>query len=83
MLAEVVIRVRTPRYPVVEAAEAVRPALSKKSRRPSREIAGASSANSVLIFGPRLIGGPQEWLTVARLETQLSTPSEPGRFDAQ
>src|SRR6266511_4023254 len=49
---------------------------------PSREKAGASSLEAVLIVGPRFTGSPQASSRLARRETQMSFPPKPpGRFE--
>src|SRR3989442_15254188 len=51
--------------------------LWKYSRCPSGENAGATSLELELTVGPRFCGGPQGSSTLARCETQMSSPPKP------
>src|SRR2546426_267539 len=53
--------------------------LWKYIRCPSGENAGATSLELELTVGPRFCGGPQGSSTVARCETQMSSPPKPPR----
>src|SRR3989441_12642508 len=57
--------------------------LWKYIRCPSGENVGATSLELELTVGPRFCGGPQGSSTVARCETQMSSPPKPpGRPEA-
>src|SRR6266566_2399343 len=53
--------------------------LWKYIRCPSGENAGATSLELELTVGPRFCGGPQGSSTLARCETQMSSPPKPPR----
>src|SRR5439155_9972473 len=53
--------------------------LWKYIRCPSGENAGATSLELELTVGPRFCAGPQGSSTVARCETQMSSPPKPPR----
>ncbi len=56
----------------------------KKRTRPSAESAEVASSSCVLMFGPRLTGGPQGSSLVLRVLIHMSlSPKPPGRSESQ
>src|SRR6266511_4030585 len=57
--------------------------LPKNIQWPSRERFGTRSAAAVLMVAPTLTGVPHGSVALARCETQMSSPPNPGRVDVK